>query len=172
MKKKSEVLSHFQKLKSQVEKEKGQHIQCLRWDGGKEYQGEGIQTEFLCRHTPQQNVVAKRKNQHILEVACVILHEKDMPNFYCAEVTSTTVYLVNWCTANGVHVLTPYEIFVGTTPILSHLKVFGSIVYVHIPNEKRQKLDPKSKKCILVEYSSEQKGYKCFNPSTRAVQVS
>ena len=68
--------------------------------------------------------------------------------------------------------LTPYEIFVGTTPILSHLKVFGSIVYVHIPNEKRQKLDAKSEKCILVGYSSKKKAYKCFNPSTRAVRVS
>ena len=37
MKKKSEVLSHFQKLKNQVKKETGQHIRCLRSDGGKEY---------------------------------------------------------------------------------------------------------------------------------------
>ena len=34
MKKKSEVLSHFQRLKGQVEKETGR---CLRSDGGKEY---------------------------------------------------------------------------------------------------------------------------------------
>ena len=32
MKKKSEVLSHFQKLKGQVEKETGWHIRCLRSD--------------------------------------------------------------------------------------------------------------------------------------------
>ena len=58
MKKKSEVLSHFQKLKGQVEKEIGQHIRCLRSDGGKEYffdvftsylQGEGIWRELSCR---------------------------------------------------------------------------------------------------------------------------
>ena len=30
MKKKSEVLSHFQRLKGQVEKETGRHIRCLR----------------------------------------------------------------------------------------------------------------------------------------------
>ena len=39
-------------------------------------------------------------------------------------------------------------------------------------HEKRQKLDPKSKKCILVGYSIEQKVYKYFNPSTKKVQVS
>ena len=52
------------------------------------------------------------------------------------------------------------------------MKVFGFISFVHIPDEKRQKLDPKSEKCILVGYSLEQKGYKCFNPSTSKVHVS
>ena len=45
-------------------------------------------------------------------------------------------------------------------------------MYVHNYDEKRQNLDPKSEKCILIGYSSEQKGYKCFNPSTRKVRVS
>ena len=31
---------------------------------------------------------------------------------------------------------------------LSHVRIFGSIVYVHIPDAARQKLDPKSEKCI------------------------
>ena len=106
MKKKSEVLSHFQKLKSQVEKETDQHIRCLRSDGEKEYffdefisylQGEGIQREFSCLHTLQQNGVAERKNRHILDIACAMLHEKHMPNFYWVEATSITIYLMNRC---------------------------------------------------------------------------
>ena len=129
MKKKSEVLSHFQKLKSQVEKETDRHIQCLRSDGGKEYfadeftsylQGEGIQREFSCRHTPQQNGFTERKNRQILEVARTVMHEKHKLNFYWAEVVSTTVYLMNQWTTNGVHELTQYDIFVGSKPILSH----------------------------------------------------
>jgi hypothetical protein len=43
---------------------------------------------------------------------------------------------------------------------------------VHVPEEKRSKLDPKVKKYILIGYSLEQKGYRCFNPSTRKLQVS
>ena len=66
-----------------------------------------------------------------------------------------------------MHEVTPHEKYYGKKPDLSHVRIFGSIAYVHIPDEKRQKLDPKSEKCILVWYSLEQKGYKCFNPSTQ-----
>ena len=62
--------------------------------------------------------------------------------------------------------------FYGKKPDLSHVWIFISIAFVHIPNEKRQKLDPKLEKCIPVGYSLEQKGYKCFNPSTRKVRES
>jgi len=55
---------------------------------------------------------------------------------------------------------------------VSHLRVFGCIAYVHVPDEKRSKLNPKAEKCIFIRYSLEQKGYKCFNLSTRKLQVS
>ena len=32
---------------------------------------------------------------------------------------------------------------------ISHLKVFGCIAYVHVPNERRTKLDPKAEKMHL-----------------------
>ena len=52
------------------------------------------------------------------------------------------------------------------------MRVFGSIAYVHVAKEKRRKLDAKAKKCSLVGYSDEQKGYKCYNPRTKQVRVS
>ena len=52
------------------------------------------------------------------------------------------------------------------------MRVFGSIAYVHVPKDKWRKLDAKSEKCILVSYSNEPKGYKCYNPQTKHAQVS
>ena len=52
------------------------------------------------------------------------------------------------------------------------MNVFGCISYVHVPDELRTKLDPKAKKCVFIGYSLEQKGYRCYNSSTRDVRVS
>jgi hypothetical protein len=71
-----------------------------------------------------------------------------------------------------VHGMTPEEKFIGKKPDVSHLKVFGCIAYVHVLDEKISKLNPKAEKCIFIGYSLEQKGYRCFNPSTWKLQVS
>jgi hypothetical protein len=71
----------------------------------------------------------------------------------------------------AIHGMTLEEKFTCKKPNVSHLRMFGCIVYVHVPNEKRSKLDPKAENCIFIGYSLEQKGYKCFNPSTQKLQV-
>jgi len=68
--------------------------------------------------------------------------------------------------------MTPKEKFIGKKPDVSHFRMFSCITYVHVPDEKRSKLDPKGEKCIFIGYSLEQKGYRCFNFSTRKLQVS
>ncbi len=70
-----------------------------------------------------------------------------------------------------VHGMTPKEKFIGKKPDVSHLRMFGCVTYMHVPDEKRSKLDPKSKMCIFIGYSLEQKGYKCFSPSIRKLQM-
>ena len=68
--------------------------------------------------------------------------------------------------------MSPHELYFGKKPNLAHLRVFGSIAYVHVPKEKRKKLDATVEKCILVSYLDKQKGYKCYNPRMKEVQVS
>jgi len=49
--------------------------------------------------------------------------------------------------------MTPEKKFIGNKPNVSHLEMFGYIAYMHVPNEKRSKVDPKAEKCIFIEYS-------------------
>lgn len=47
--------------------------------------------------------------------------------------------------------------------------MFGSTVYVHVPKERRKKLDAKAWKGIFVGYSNN--GYKVWNPETKQESV-
>ncbi|GKA51423.1 retrovirus-related pol polyprotein from transposon TNT 1-94 [Tanacetum coccineum] len=57
-------------------------------------------------------------------------------------------------------------------PTLSHQRIFRSIVYVHVPSQRRSKLDDRSKSHVFVGYDKQSKGYKLYNPIIRKVVVS
>jgi hypothetical protein len=59
---------------------------------------------------------------------------------------------------------TPQEAWSGRKPGISHLRVFGSIAHVHVPDERRTKLDDKSESFIFIGYDTYSKGYKLYNP--------
>ena len=88
------------------------------------------------------------------------------------ETTNITVYLKNRSCASGLDNKTPYELWHNKKPDLSHVRIFGSQVMVHIPKEKRLKWDTKSKKYILVGFSENAKGYRIYDPVKRCVTTS
>ena len=57
---------------------------------------------------------------------------------------------------------TPYEVWFGMKPTVEHLRIFGSICYMHIPEIKRDKLDKKAEIGILVGYSNTTKGFRVY----------
>eukprot|EP00253_Pinus_taeda_P022501 PITA_22501 len=81
----------------------------------------------------------------------------------------TTCYLVNISTSSVLEDKTPQEVWTGKKTSLSHLRVFVCDAYVHVPKEKRTKLDTKSEKCIFIGYRDGLKGYKLWNSVTRKV---
>jgi hypothetical protein len=164
-----------------VEREKGVSMKCLRSDGGGEYfskefneylKEHGIQRKYSCSYSPQQNGVAERKNRHIAEIARAMLNEKNLPNYFWVEMVTTIVYIMNRTPTVAIHGMTLEEKFISKKPNVSHFRMFGWITYVHVSDEKRSKLDPKTKKYIFIGYSLEQKGYRCFNPFIRKLQAS
>lgn len=58
-------------------------------------------------------------------------------------------YVQNRASTRGSNV-TPYELWFKKKPDVSQLKVFGCLVFVHVPKEKRKKLDPKAIEAMMV----------------------
>lgn len=61
------------------------------------------------------------------------------------------------------------ERYTGKIPNVTHLKIFGSIAFVHISKIDTRKLDTKVHKCIILEYDIESKVYKIYSHSQKKV---
>ena len=47
--------------------------------------------------------------------------------------------------------------------------MFGCEAYAHVPKDERKKLDSKARKCILLGYGTETKGYRLYDPNRARV---
>ena len=88
-----------------------------------------------------------------------------------AEATRTTMYVQNRTPHRVLENKTPKEVFSGKKPEFSHLRIFGCLVYIHIPKEKRTKLDPSGKKGIFVGYSESSKAYRIYFPGFKKIDI-
>jgi hypothetical protein len=90
---------------------------------------------------------------------------------YGLRLVAQAVYIQNRSPHTILGKLTPKEVYTGTRPDVSHLRIFGSICYCHVPSEKRTRLDPTKDKGILVGYSETSKAYRIFVPEHRRIVV-
>jgi len=178
---KSEALECFKTFKKLVEKEAEESIKCLRTDRGGEFNSinfnlvckkEGIKRQLTTSYTSHQNGVAERKNRTVMNMVCCMLSAKRVPKLFWAEAAKWSFYLLNRCPTHVVKKITPQEAWSGVKPSVQHLRVWGCIAHVHIPDAKRGKLDDKRFPCIMLGLSDESKGYRLFDPNTGRVVVS
>jgi hypothetical protein len=155
--------------KTLVEKQSGHQIQRLRTNNAGEYVNnnftcyfttQGIQMKDTVPYTLEQNGVSERKKHTLKEMSNFMIQSKGLSLKYWAKAINYENYIVNCTPTKALKNLTPEEAWTKIKPGVSHLCVFGSIAWAHIPNEKRKALQPKSEKCIFVGYSEDVKGYR------------
>ena len=67
---------------------------------------------------------------------------------------------------------TTEEYFSREKTKVSHLTKFGFLVYIHIPKEKRTKLDPSGRKGIFVGYSDTSNYYRIYFQGFNKIDIS
>ena len=169
LKRKAEVFKCLLEWKAMVEKSCGGKLKVLRSDNGGEYTGrefqeylkaEGVRHELTVPKTPQQNGVAERLNRTLVEMIRTMLVESNLDQRFWGEALSTAVYLRNRSPTKAVEGKTPFEALYGKKPNVEHLRAFGCASYPLIMKDERKKLDPVAKRCVLVGYGTEVKGYR------------
>lgn len=101
-----------------------------------------------------------------------MLAAKNMPKKLWAEATMWSFYVLNRCPTKNLSNITPQESWSGSKPTAHHFRVWGCLAHVHVPKEKRTKLNHKSFVCILIGMSEESKAYRWIDPQTMRVIVS
>jgi transposase InsO family protein len=181
LKTKDEVFSKFTEFKALIENLSEKKIKILRSDNGGEYTSKefvnfckdvGIKRELTTPYNPQQNGVAERKNRTILEVVKTMIHDQDLPMCLWAEAAMVVVSVQNRLSHSALGLKTPEEMFTGKNPEVSHLKIFGCPVFIHIPKEKRNKLDPSGKKGIFVGHCEVSKAFRIYIPGQHHIEIS
>jgi hypothetical protein len=82
------------------------------------------------------------------------------------------VYVQNRLSHSALVFKTPEKMFTGKKPEVSHLKIFGCPVFIHITKEKRNKLEPSEKKGIFVGYYEVSKAFKIYIPGHCHIEIS
>ena len=173
LKSKAEAGEELMHIIATLEALGGAKIRRARCDNGGEFDSEWLREQLLSKgivlqcsapYVHQQNGHAERLNRRLLNIMRSMLADQEVSHGFWPEALDTACYLHNR-TCSSRSDKTPWEKLTGVKPDLSHLRVWGCKVGVHVPRELQDnKLDGVSEEGRLV-------GYDPFNPKAYKVWV-
>ena len=152
-------------------------VKTLRCDKGGEFTSnqlarfcreEGIQQQFSCTQTPEQNGKAERTIRTVVEMMRCMMTASNIPQKYWPLVLAAATYTKNRCPSRVLGGRTPYEHWEGSCPDVSNLRTIGCTAYV-LKKQGHRKLDAKTTTGVMMGYSSESKGYIILGPLDKIV---
>lgn len=178
LRERSEFLGKFKMFKALAENQHSCKIKSIRYDNAGEnlssdvlefLNHHGIKIDVIPPYTPQLNGVAERANRTLMEKIRSMLSTSGLPLNFWAEALLSATHMKNISPTSSLPGLTPFEAWYKKKPNLKNLRVFGCRAYVHVPDNKRKKLSPKSNAGILIGHVSE-KEYRILLPDNSVVR--
>lgn len=100
------------------------------------------------------------------------MYGKNIPLQFWGLAVQCAAYIHNR-TTHSARSITPYEYWYKKKPDVPHLKVFGCRAFVHVPDEKRRKLDPKATEGVMMGYLEKSLScYKIWDPAAKKLVIS
>lgn len=181
-KRSEELLQHYKFFEAQGKAQHGQDasVVIFRCDGGGEFIGalkqylftQGTRYQETTRNTPQQNGISERANRDIGEGIVSLLTQSGLPDQWWGEAALAFVHVTNRFPVAALGDKTPYELFYGHRPDVSHFRVWGCKAYVHVQRDQRTKTDPHTVECAFVGYPDDHKAWRFYDPKSRKVILS
>ena len=138
IKHKSDTFEIFKRYQNEVENQLGRKIKVIRSDRGGEYlsikffdhlKSCGIVSQLTPPRTPQLNGVAERRNRTLVDMVRSMMSRATLPISLWGYALETAAHILNLVPTKKVS-KTPFEIWKGKRPSLSHIKIWGCEVFV------------------------------------------
>ena len=133
-------------------------VSFLMTDGGGEYQAEmaNILNDSGTTHlksppyTPESNGLAERQNRTLKDTARTIMKQANMPSSFWPKAVKAACDIRNCLPHSSLKgIRSPHRAFFKQEPSLERFKIFGSIVYAHVPKERRPKQSTWNDRAVL-----------------------
>lgn len=148
----------MQKVKNYMAylKARGASLCTIRMDQGTEFlnenlrswcHSEGIQLQLTALYSPSQNGITERMNRTLVELARAMIIDSKLPEFLWDPAVAHAAYLRNMSYTSSPRLgnQTPYQVWYGKKPDVSHLHEFRAPVWVLLQGQNVQhKMLPKS----------------------------
>ena len=174
-------MDYFLEFRAEAEKATSKKIQLFRSDRGGEYQAKklldnlrlnGIRSECTAPYTPQENGIAEPQNCTLMNKVLSMMSSVGAPKVFWVLACETGIYLHNRSPRSPLKGKTPYKLWFGKMPDISHLRVWGCKVLYWVPKEHQKKLDYKATGGVFVGYCLTSKHYKIYDPNSRRLVTS
>ena len=182
LKSKDQFVDALRKFIAWTNTQTSKKLRVLHSDRGGEYiaasvklilDQNGIEHNLTMPGTPQQNGKAERFNRTIFDKALSMLHTSGLSNGFWEYAISTAVHIYNRSPTRSLQWRTPHEIWsAGHVPDVSYLRIFGCKAWMHVPADKRRKLDVKATEVTFIRYESGSKGYRLWDKRTHSIHLS
>lgn len=174
------IANVFEQWLVAAENSSGCRLKEVRSDNGGEFVGKafvdvlrlrGIRHEPTAPYTPEQNGKAERLNGSLLGLVCAMLRDSGLDKSYWSDALGYATFVLNRIPHPTLKTTTPYELWYGRKPSVSHLKPFGATAYVHVNEHNRHKLDACAIVGVLVGYATNSQNYRVWVPSLKTIVV-
>ena len=125
----------------------------------------GINHRRTAPYTSAQNGRAERLHRTLLGKAHAMLLSCKAPAEFWDEFCATAAYLTNLTATTSLQGRTPFELWFGRKPSLSHLREIGCCAFALIPTTVPKSF-AHSRPCVLIGYSPHSKAYRLWDPTS------
>ena len=176
LKSKNEAASVFQWWHKAIQNLSNRHLSTLVTDNGELVSKamsdyclvNGITHLHTAPYTSAHNGRAERLHRTLLDKAQTMRLACSAPPNMWDEFCATAAYLTNLTASSSLNGKTPFELWHGRTPSLSHLREIGCLAYALIPTHN-PKILQRSTPCKMIGYAPLSKAYRLWDTSTNKI---